>query len=151
MINLKIVYFQGRLHSYRILHNSGLIKSRPLVDKEGSSQKSFYGNSILLGRIGTVEMGVINAYLKKEAKLIKKVLGERTQLLCNNAGFFPNEENEICKFVQLYIESASYLDAFGVFNNHAEDLFQRLYAPNAQMILRENYCLMTQRSCQSLI
>lgn len=154
MINLKVVYFQGRLHSYRILHNSGLIKSRPLVDKEGSSQKSFYGNSILagqdgndyckrllmedkpcmLGRIGTVEMGVINAYLKKEAKLIKRVLGERTQLYVTMRDFFPNEENEICKFVQLYIESASYLDAFGVFNNHAEDLFQRLYAPNAQMM-----------------
>lgn len=131
-----------------------IIKRRPLIAPSGSIQKSFYGDRILagqegndycysallkddpcmLGRIGTVEMGVLNAYMSKKAGLLNNVCGERTNLLCNNAGFFPNDELSVSKFSKLYLDSASRLDALGVFNRHEEDFFKHVYAKNACMM-----------------
>ena len=150
---IKYLYNAGRILSYRCGINKGIFKSRPLIADAGSVQKSFYGESILagqegndfckkmllsnkpcmLGRIGTVEMGVINAFINKNVGLIKQVRGERTKVLCNNAGFFPDREESVCKFAQLYLDCASELDLLGVFNHHEEDLFQHIYAPKAKM------------------
>lgn len=149
-----VIYFQSRLSLYRLFIKLGFIQKRPLIAPEGTIQKSFYGKKILagqegndycksllqsnkpcmIGRVGTVEMGVINAFFNKECKIIKQIKGERTRLLCNNAGFFPDDEEEVCKFVRLYLKSAIQLDALGVFNNHSEDLFQKKYASQAQMM-----------------
>ena len=136
-----------------------LVRKRPLIAPSGSVQKSFYRENIMagqegndfcrkalqnnkpcmLGRIGTVEMGVINAYLSKKAGIINKICGERTQLLCNNAGFFPDNEESVTAFAELYLDAASRLDALGVFNRHEEDYFQYHYAKNARMMQFTTY------------
>ena len=150
---IKCLYNAGKLLTYRYGIRLGVISPRPLVAPSGSIQKSFYGQNILaaqegnnlckkmllsdepcmLGRIGTVEMGVINAFINKKAGIIKHVKGERTKILYNNAGFFPDDEEMVCQFSQLYLECAADMDVFGVFNHHDEDLFQHIYAPKAKM------------------
>lgn len=125
----------------------------PLLAQKGSVYHTFYGNPILagedgndlckeylltdkpcmLGRIGTIEMGVIQAYLDKKAGLIKCVGESRINLLCNNAGFFPNTEKAIDNFAETYLEAIKEIDAFGVFCNHMEDYLIHKYAPNAKL------------------
>ena len=148
------VYYRVIKMGYKLGVKSGLIKRRPLIDDENSIQHTFYGTKVLaaqngndvckellqndspcmIGRVGTVEMGIIQAYIDKEAKVLKHISKQKVNLLCNNAGFFPNEENEICKFAKLYIECAREVDVFGVFGSHAEDFFLNKYAPMARLM-----------------
>ena len=149
----KIIKHQTLMRLFQLGYKSGIIKKRPLIDSKASIQRDYFGGNILsaesgndickkillsekpcmLGRIGTVEMGILNAYLLKKAGIIKSLKGERSRLLCNNAGFFPNEEEYLEKFCELYIQSAEQLDMMGVFCQHSEDLFHHLYAKESLM------------------
>lgn len=147
--------------SFRVKHKMfdgltkvGILKKRPLIDKPGRNDYTFYGKQIMAGqdgndlcrkiiesgspcmlaRIGTVEMGVIQAALDKREGLIKKIGENRINLLCNNAGFFPNDEKVIDQFAEIYIDAAKEMDVFGVFCNHMEDYFAKKFTPNAKLV-----------------
>ena len=151
---LKKLDFIIRHKVFDSLVKIGITKKRPLIDKPGKIDYTFYGKEILAGqdgnnlcrkiledespcmlaRIGTVEMGLIQAALDKIVGLIKKIGKSRIELLCNNAGFFPNDEKLIEQFIDIYIEAAKEMDIFAVFCNHGEDFFSKNYAPNAKLV-----------------
>lgn len=119
---LKNLDFRIRHKVFDSLVKIGITKKRPLIDKPGKIDYTFYGKEILAGqdgnnlcrkiledespcmlaRIGTVEMGLIQAALDKRVGLIKKIGKSRIELLCNNAGFFPNDEKLIEQFIDIY-------------------------------------------------
>ncbi len=156
---IKVVLYRIQLEIFNVLLKLGIKRKRELIAKKGTIQKSFYGKEILAGedgnnlckeyllndqpcmlaRIGTVEMGNIQAYLELRAGLRKKLSRSSVQLLCNNAGFFPVDEKQVCKFAEIYIEAVKEADVMGVFNNHAEDYFINEYAPSAKMVQFTTY------------
>lgn len=160
MVNLMSdVCYRIRLENYKMLKKAHIIQSRPLIAPKGSVQKTFYntpilagedGNSLckkylmtdnpcMLGRIGTIEMGTIQAYLDYRAGLRKEVPKTSIGRLYRNAGFFPATEEAVHRFAEVYIDAAKDLDVMGVFNNHAEDYFVKEYAPQAKLVQFTTY------------
>lgn len=94
------------------------------------------GKPLMIGRFGSVETRVIVNYLTKNIidndfigvyKYLKGDIGinwkessKYLNQLCNNAGFFPNDEAYLKEFVELYLESAKSLDVLGVWNKLEE-------------------------------
>lgn len=146
--------FRIKHKKFECMIKMGICKKRPLIDESGKIDYTFYRQKILAGqegndlckkmlqtkspcmlaRIGTVEMGIIQASLDKKVGLIKKIGESRINLLCNNAGFFPNDEKSVDRFTDVYIDAAKEMDVFGVFCNHMEDYFAKKYAPSAKLI-----------------
>lgn len=160
MVNLlSDVSYRIRLKNYKILKKLCIIKKRPLIAPKGSVQKTFYNMSILagedgnalckdflmndepcmLGRIGTTEMGTIQAYLDYKAGLRRAVGDISIGRLYQVSGFFPATEEAVHRFAEIYIDAAKDLDVMGVFNNHAEDYFVREYAPQAKLVQFTTY------------
>ena len=125
--------FRIRHKIFDSLVRVGITKKRPLIDEPGKLDYTFYKKAILAGqdgndlcrkmlesespcmlaRIGTVEMGLIQAVLDKSAGLIRKIGKSRIELLCNNAGFFPNDENLLEQFTDIYINAAKVYSSLG--------------------------------------
>lgn len=148
------ICFRIEKKGYDYLSAHKIIKTRPLKDLQGSLGKTFFGSPVIdaytgnkriyellngdkpcmIARIGTVEMGVMMAYMDKKVGLIKGITGERTRLLCNNAGFFPDEERYTERFGEEYISATRQIDLIGVFGSHGEDLLLHRYAPKAEIM-----------------
>ena len=90
---------------------------------------------VMIGRFGSVELSNV-------AKMItgfdyKKELSINT--LCNNAGFFPNDEDLVMKFAQLMVESMKFCDLQGVWYLPYEDYFTRHYLPENCKVTEVRY------------
>ena len=160
MVNLiSDTCYRIQLTTYRFLKKAKIIQNRPLIAPKGSIQKTFYntpifagedgndlckkylmaGNPCMLGRIGTTEMGTIQAYLDYKAGLRSAVGNASIERLYQVSGFFPATEDAVHRFAEIYIDSAKELDVMGVFNNHAEDYFVKEYAPQAKLVQFTTY------------
>ena len=147
------------LKAFSYARSARLVKPMPLIAQKGTLHHTFYhkpilagedGNNLckeyllddkpcMLGRIGTIEMGVLQACLDKRAGLLKEVGEYRINLICRNAGFFPNSEEAIEKFEKIYLDATKDVDVLGVFCNHMEDFFIKEYAPNAKLVQFTTY------------
>ena len=154
MSKIQNLLFRGKIIGYRLCRRMKIAKERPFIDQKGSVAKTFYdkkvvsgeaGNKLILealaksdpcmvGRIGTIEMGAFQAWLDKKAGLIPEVGNKRIALLCNNAGFFPNTEEAVEQFGEVYLNAVQELDLFGVFGEHAEDFVANKLAKKAKLM-----------------
>lgn len=154
MNKIENIYFRARIICYRLSKKMQISKERPFIDKKDSVERTFYGEQVvsgeignqlilkalnssapcMVGRIGTIEMGTFQAWLDKKVGLLSKVGEKRIDLLCNNAGFFPNSEEAVEKFGEVYLSAIQEMDLFGVFGEHAEDFIARKYVKNAQLM-----------------
>ncbi|MBF0597487.1 hypothetical protein [Faecalibacter rhinopitheci] len=99
-------------------------------------EKIIEGNPLMVARFGSVESRSIVNYLTKiEIKndfigILKFLTGEiginwknsknYLDQLCLNAGFFPNNEELLTRFINLYLHSSKDLDILGVWNELEE-------------------------------
>ena len=131
-------------------------KKRPSFDWNGEKKYySFYGTEItslregnilikhlleldepcFIGRIGTVEMGVLSDAIAKEYHLKSSIKQSSKKVLCNNAGFFPENpaDEDIMKWANIYKESIKLLDVHASFDTHSEDYVASKFCPNARI------------------
>lgn len=108
------------------------------------------GSAFAAARFGANEFGIVVSYLNALGKhgCYSK---NQTRMFCNNAGFFPNDKDQIDQFAELMIDFASEIDLIGVWNLHMEDYFVNNFMRDDIMIcelraLEPWYCV---QSCWS--
>ena len=85
----------------------------------------------MIGRIGCSEVLAVYSGLEIKYGLRKHIDKTASELVCTNAGFFPKTDNAICKFGDVYTESASQCDYFAYLLHHHIDYFVHKYCdPN---------------------
>lgn len=80
-----------------------------------------------IGRIGTVEMGALNAYIAIKLGMQKHLPEESAKALYNNAGLFPDTEDIMFRWGEYYLGLGKSIDVFASFGKHAEDYFIKQY------------------------
>lgn len=93
-------------------------------------------NPCLIGRIGTIEMGVWNNCIAVELGIKPKLSeGPKTDL-CLGPGFFPINPSDqmILQWAKLYSVSLSDIDGFATFDTHSEDYVVNRYCSNAVLM-----------------
>ena len=122
----------------------------------GGIYKTFYGSKILsaydgneyiyeclikespclIGRIGTVEMGVYMNCIGFQLGIQRGITKKNKDKLCTNAGFFPHSPSDeaLIKWSKIYSDSLSVVDGFATFDTHSEDYVINRYCPNATLM-----------------
>lgn len=153
---MSIDYLYYILHKkiHELLKKTNCFYERPLLDESGKEYCTFYNKKIysategnyiiadllngknpcMIGRIGTVEMGVLNNYLAQKNGILKHINKNSIRVLCNNAGFFPPTEEAVQKWCVNYLHCISKMDVCAMFENHAEDYVLNRYAPSTQLV-----------------
>lgn len=156
-----VIVFQIKRKMWQVLKDKKIITKRKLFDEKGSIGKTFYGQSIIsavdgndlcfnllnsdapcmIGRIGTIEMGAVNASIMKKYGVKNNIKAETKSLLSSNAGFFGKNgsettDYEIMEFYQVYKDALKETDAFAVFESHNEDLFIHNYGKNDMVLMQ---------------
>lgn len=91
------------------------------------------GNPFMAARFGAVENLIIADSVFIENKLRKAYPKSHSQMLCHNAGFFPEDEKNIERFSLLIRDCAAQADLLGVWNDLLEDYIIGTYAPQAKL------------------
>lgn len=86
----------------------------------------------IAGKFGCTEIGAISEVRKTDLKLGKIRSSDRRTLLINS-GFFPNDDEHIKKFAELYLDLMEHIDVLGVWNTRFEDYFVKKYLTNSQL------------------
>ncbi|MCB0507845.1 MAG: hypothetical protein R2739_04455 [Chitinophagales bacterium] len=129
----------------------------PILDKESGNNKIADCLSkqepILICRLGAVETATICNYFEiktfQQASpiqyLMKKIRGESNRWrqevkyeLEFNAGFFPISENNVEKFVELYLKIIPSIDILGIWYNYYEDVIVKEYCPTSKLVPLES-------------
>ena len=157
-MDFAIISYLGRKKLYSKLKSKGIIKMRPLFDKEASIQRDFYGRSIIssaagnnliyslldkkkpamIARIGTIEMGTLNTCMLYEKGIIKNIPDMTKKMLHNNAGYFGRDniptDEEMLQFLAVYRNAIHRVDMLASFENHAEDYFIKKNASDEMIV-----------------
>lgn len=111
---------------YKFLNRHGALE-KPIINVTSEEANRIIRDSILsespamIARFGAFELGMANSALTPVSihNLIRLLKGEISSIgwsnslansLCTNAGFFPNDRNEIVRFAKLLTEDMFYLD-----------------------------------------
>lgn len=112
------------------------IGSRSVLNVEETSEfirkKILSGESFMVGRYGGCENDIIASYYLNK-KLGFPISDKKFNYFCNNAGFFPPNEDLIPNFVSLMKKSALQADMLGIWNWFLEDYIIETDAPNAHL------------------
>jgi hypothetical protein len=87
----------------------------------------------LAGRLGSCELNVVVKSIGVRLGINKEVKENAVKQLCNNAGFFPNNQQEIMKFGKLMTNSIQEVDLLGVWYNVMEDYIVKNYSNNIKL------------------
>lgn len=91
------------------------------------------GDAFAVARFGANELGIMSSYLKSPGAhgfYSKKQI----QTFCNNAGFFPKQEDYIDRFAELMYCSAKEIDMLGVWNLPMEDYIVKHFMKDDIMV-----------------
>lgn len=83
----------------------------------------------MIGRTGCSEILAVNESLAVKLGIKKRISKDIAKLVCNNAGFFPNDDRAIMEFANEYIRAAELVDYFADFEHHHMDYFIEKYCP----------------------
>ena len=89
----------------------------------------------MVGRFGSVELSAITEFYKNAVTGGRNYLPIVRHNMCNNAGFFPKDDEMLDAFVELMLDSCSHLDLIGLWNNNLELFTVKEYAKNARGML----------------
>lgn len=92
------------------------------------------GKPCMIARFGSVENLILADSVLLELGLLTRYPHSHVNMLCNNAGFFPSDENSVKRFAALMKESAAQADLLGVWNEILEDYIIGTYSPNAEVV-----------------
>lgn len=117
-----------------------VLKSEHKYDKEYISDLIKSGKPFMVARFGSVEAEAIVNHIEKHKKqsdiiaIFRHLTGNLNiywknhkkfiSRLCNNAGFFPNNNSLMSEFVEIYLNATKNLDILGIWNGLEE------YIPN---------------------
>lgn len=140
--NFHYVYRIGkRTRPFFLKNRSKFYSHYKIKEKNNKANDLIYSlikseKPLMIGRLGSVEARAIVNYLTKNIiendfvgvyKYLKgdiginwKVSSNYLNELCNNAGFFPNDEHLLEKFIAIYLKDAENLDVLGVWNELEE-------------------------------
>lgn len=88
----------------------------------------------MVGRYGSVELATMKYRFAQRYHLVKEIPESQRYVMCNNAGFFPCDEEKIEKFADLIIEKSSLVDLLGVFYWIMEDFVIKNCAPQTMLV-----------------
>lgn len=128
-----------RLLYQKISHHTAprsFINGKPIL-KTGElnhllSQMIASGEPFMLARFGSTELNVLNKYICKTLGIIQQYPEDNRYAICNNAGFFPDDEDQIDRFAVLMLKSCAQLDIISLWNETHENYIIRKYAPQSQ-------------------
>ena len=93
------------------------------------------GKPLMVGRYGSIEL----LCTAKENLKISYKKESSLQILCNNAGFFPNDKKYLKEFADLYISSSQYSDVQGVWYLPFEDYAVKKWLPDSVVLTEIRY------------
>lgn len=97
------------------------------------------GDPFMVGRFGAVELNFIyNNMLRKKKRVTESRYSDALNMLCFNAGFFPNVQEAADKFANIYIDSVKAMDLCGVWGINLEDYLLEHFGKNCR-ITRKRY------------
>jgi len=99
------------------------------------SRRIAEGEPFMVGRFGSVELSAITEFYKNAVTGGRNYLPIVRHNMCNNAGFFPKDDEMLDAFVELMLDSCSHLDLIGLWNNNLELFTVKEYAKNARGML----------------
>ena len=118
------------------LINKNFIKSQLSLEEGNKNIYTLLSNEnpCMIGRIGSSEMQALNECYGVQLGFKKTINENVSNILYTNAGFFPNKQNEIMKFCDLYTQCANDLDLFAILGSGDEGYFVKTYAKNKPVI-----------------
>ena len=145
--------YQTLFGSYRAYKEKNDYFGIPITDEQSGNnkiQKILSTNQpALICRYGSTEMFAISNFFEikqfKEAnalkKTFKKIKGESEiwrpivkQEMEFISGFFPTTDENLEKFVELYLKITPTIDILGVWSNYYEDVIVKNYCPTATLV-----------------
>lgn len=105
--------------------------------KEGNEiiRRKLSDNSpCMIGRIGTIEMGALNAYLSVKLGMTKHLPVNYRNAMYNNTGLFPNTEETMFRWGECYLDAGKEVDIFATFGKHTEDYYIKHYTQTEQVV-----------------
>lgn len=137
MKKLDYIYFQflRKTHiTHHFIKTHKTVFGRKVESGGGIYERLLEEEPCLIGRVGSSEMQAINACFNKQYGLTKKVSQEKIDVVCHNAGFFPNSEEAVWELFNEYIKSIKLLDVMAILENGDEDYIIEQFCPNATII-----------------
>lgn len=92
-------------------------------------EKLAQGAPFMAARFGDGELRTIVHFIEKQLGIRKKYPAYIRQAICNNAGFFPNEEHQIDALCETFIDSCKQVDVLAVWFNLLEDYIYSSFGP----------------------
>ena len=94
-------------------------------------EKVVEGKPFMVGRYGTSEGRALAEYIQIQAGMRRHYKERTRNILCCNAGFFPNQEEQINRWGELLAECSSECDILGIMNFYCEGYVVEKLCPNA--------------------
>lgn len=91
------------------------------------------GKPCMIARYGTVELGILKWRIAQRLGLKKEFDEGNMYAACNNAGFFPKDQEKVKHFADLMLEKSSNPDFLGCLYPPMEDYVIKHFAPQAKV------------------
>lgn len=109
---------------------------RPLISLEVANEDLYKmilkEEPFVVSRFGCVEISIIGEVIKNKFKF-GKINENDKRTLITNAGFFPNEDEQIKRFANLYLKLIPNIDYLGVWNSCFEDYLVKNFMGNTKI------------------
>lgn len=88
----------------------------------------------MVARYGAVETSVLKWRIAQNLGLKKNIDDANMFSICNNAGFFPKEQNLVTKFADMMLDLSKEVNLLGVFYWRMEEYIIKNFAPQAELV-----------------
>ncbi len=88
----------------------------------------------MVARYGTNEIAVLRWTIARNLGLLKKYSEGTMNSICNNAGFFPKDQEAVYKYGNFVLEKSKNLDLLGTFYSRMEEYIVKNYAPQTATV-----------------
>ncbi len=92
------------------------------------------GKPFMAARYGANELSIVKWTVAQKLGITKNFSEQLMHLICNNAGFFPKEQEMVFKFGELMIEKSKNLDLLGLFYWGMEEWIVKNFASQAALV-----------------
>lgn len=128
MINRKLLRGRKRPTKYAGKKMLSLQDGNDLIYSLLSSEEP-----CMIARYGTVELGIMKWRVAQKLNLKHNFDEGNMYVICNNAGFFPKEQEKVKQFADFMLEKSKCVDFIGCLYPPMEDYIIKHYAPQAKV------------------
>ncbi len=133
-INRNLNWITEPLGKSNVFNRKHYCNRKFLSMMEANNKISYYINSgkpFLVARFGNTESNMMRAHFERPIWRDDTKYSAAVALLCETAGFFPNDSGLAERFVEEMLKISPQIDLLGVWNNHMEDFICEKYVYNA--------------------